>query len=71
MTSGGVDNQNPRVQKHIFGEIFLEKQFFVLILGFWAKILQNFPEMLSAIFSELTSFCPEQQIEKTSVLWKI
>ena len=39
MISGGVDNHNPRVQKHIFGDIFLEKQFFVLILGLWAKLL--------------------------------
>ena len=35
------------------------------------KSCKTFPEMLSAIFAELTSFCPEEEIEKTSVLWKI
>ena len=38
---------------------------------FEQKSCKNFPEIISAIFAELTSFCPEEQIEKTSVLWKI
>ena len=71
MISGRVEISNLRVQKNIFGDFLLKNQSFVLILGLRAKILQNFPEMLSAIFAELTSLCPEEQIEKTSVLWKI
>ena len=39
MTSGAVENHNLRVQKNIFGDVLFKNQFFVLILGFWAKIL--------------------------------
>ena len=38
---------------------------------FEQKSCKIFPQVLSAIFSELTSLCPEDQIEKTSVSWKI
>ena len=39
MTSGAVENRNLRVQKNFFGDFLLENYFFVLIVGFWAKIL--------------------------------
>ena len=39
MTSGAVENRNLHVQKDIFGDFILKDQFFVLILGLWAKIL--------------------------------
>ena len=47
-----------------------------IIFLFWfsdfeQKSCNTFRELLSAIFSELTSMCTEEQIEKTSVLWKI
>ena len=38
---------------------------------FEQKSCSTFRELLPAIFSELTSMCTEEQIEKTSVLWKI
>ena len=39
MISGRVENRNLYVQKNIFGVFLLKNQFFVLILGLWAKIL--------------------------------
>ena len=39
MTSGSVENRNLNVQKNIFGDFLLKKQFFVLTFGLWAEIL--------------------------------
>ena len=55
---------------------FLATFFWKIIFLFWfsdfeQKSCDTFRELLSAIFSELTSMCTEEQIEKTSVLWKI
>ena len=72
MNSGGVDNHNRRIQKHIFGNIFFGKTVFCFDSRTLSKNpCKTFPEMLWAIFSELTSFCPKEQIEKTSGFWKV
>ena len=39
LISGRVENRNLRVQENFFGDFLLKNQFFVLILGLWAKIL--------------------------------
>ena len=71
MISGRVENHNPRVQKNNSDNFFLKNQFLFWFSDFEQNSCKTFPEMLSAVFSQLTSLCPEEQIEKTSVLWKI
>ena len=71
MNSGRLEDRNLRVQKNIFGNFFLKNRFFVLILGLWAKILQDFPLKTSGNSFRTDIMCPEEQIEKTNFLWKI
>ena len=71
MISGRVENRNLRLQKIIFGDFLWKTSFLFWFSDFEQEACKTFPETLSAIFAELTSFCPEEQIEKTSVLWKI
>ena len=56
---------------HVSRRTFSKTFFWKISLLFWfSDFEQNscktFSEMLAAIFSELTSFCPKEQIEKTS-----
>ena len=55
---------------------FLATLFWKISFLFWfsdfeQKSCNTFRELLTAIISELTSMCTEEQIEKTSFLWKI
>ena len=60
------------VSRRTFSVTFFWKiSFLFWFSDFEQKSCKTFHEKLSAIFSELTSFCPEEQIEKTSVLWKM
>ena len=63
-----------RTTNHVSRRTFSATFFWKISFLFWFSVFEQnssktFPEMLSAIFSELTSVCPEEQIEKTSVLW--
>ena len=61
------------LSRRTFKATFLRKiiSFLFWFSDFELKSCKTYPEMLSAIFAELTSLCPEEQIEKTSVLWKM
>ena len=58
-------------RRKIPATFFWKISFLFWFSDFEQNSCKTFPEMLSAIFSELTSLCPEDQIEKTSVSWKI
>ena len=51
--------------------LFRKISFLTWFSDFEQKSCKTFHEKLSAIFSELTSFCPEEQSEKTRVFWKM
>ena len=60
------------VSRRTFSVTFFWKiSFLYCFLDFEQKSCKPFHELLLALFSELTSSCPEKQIEKTSILWKI
>ena len=71
MKFGRLEDCNLRVQKNIFGNFCLKNRFFVLILGLWAKILEDFSLKTSGSSFRTDIKCPEEQIEKTNFLWKI
>ena len=64
-----------RTAIYVTGRTFLVTLFWKINLLFSFSYFEqnfcdNFSKMLSAILSELTSMCPEKQIEKTNVFWK-